>query len=103
VSQPNNFPQEDSAKAPRLDAIKAYLAGSGWITEDDGGRTSIWRLGHTEVHGDIRLVLPVNQHVRDYGDRVDEALQVISFVERRLLQEIVEDITGPSSRGCVCG
>jgi hypothetical protein len=51
----------------------------------------MWRLGRDQ-HEEIRVVLPTTQRVRDYGDRVYDAIRTLSFVERRLPEEITGDI-----------
>jgi hypothetical protein len=73
---------------PNLRSLAAYLDQAGWQRVDEDRRTSLWRFGRH----DVVVVLPVVQEVADYGDRIEEALRVLSFVERRLPSEIVADM-----------
>lgn len=84
--------EERDTKAPALAAFTNYLAGSGWTLEDSDEQTSMWRLHRDQLYEEIRVVLPTTQRVRDYGDRIDDALKALSFVERRLPEEIADDI-----------
>ncbi|MFA1538479.1 hypothetical protein [Actinomadura monticuli] len=79
------------ANVPDLAAVTNYLTNSGWIAEDTDDRTSMWR-PRPGAHDSIRVVLPTSQRVRDYADRVADALKTLSFVERRLPEEIADDI-----------
>lgn len=88
-----NFVNEGSpAKAPDLAAFTNYLTSSGWILEDADGQTSMWRPRLSGRYDKIRVVLPVTQRVRDYMERIDDALKALSFVEQRLPEEIADDI-----------
>ena len=55
----------------------------------------MWR---SDLAGDdSRLVLPTDQNVSDYDERVYEALRLLSYVERRSLNEVASDISfGPA-------
>lgn len=77
---------------PALDDFVGYLQGAGWILEDDDGRTTLWQPQHIGVEADVRIVLPVRQDVRDYGERIREALSTLAHVEQRLPQEIATDM-----------
>ncbi|MFI0354586.1 hypothetical protein [Actinomadura sp. 9N407] len=92
MSQLDAAPGRAAFKAPGLEALKNYLQRSGWSLEDVDGRTSLWRPADGVADRVIRIVLPAQQNVRDYSERAYEALEALSFVERRLPQEIVNDI-----------
>lgn len=92
MSRANSTREDGATNAPPLAAFTNYLTSSGWIVEDSDGQTSMWRLQRDERFDKIRVVLPTTQRVRDYGDRVDDALKALSFVERRLPAEIADDI-----------
>jgi hypothetical protein len=96
MTSPPTLPVSDeSPRSPALPKLVDYLQASGWIIEDQDSRTSLWRLG--EVKSDLRLVLPVQQNVSDYADRVYEALRVLAYAERRSLDEVSADIAyGPA-------
>ena len=86
---------DESPRSPALPKLVDYLQASGWIMEDQDSRTSMWSPG--EVKSDLRLVLPVQQNVSDYADRVYEALRVLAYAERRSLDEVSADIAyGPA-------
>ena len=82
---------EAPPKVPELAALTDYLTNSGWVAEDSDGRTSMWQ-PPAGTRDQIRVVLPTSQRVRDYAERVADALKAISFVERRLPEEIADDI-----------
>lgn len=85
--------REDGVVAtPDLDSLTRYLRGAGWALDDDDGRTTLWRPRHADLHQDVRVVLPASQGVRDYAERVREALRTLAFVEKRLPMEISGDI-----------
>jgi hypothetical protein len=93
-----NWPEspsfELSLRSPNLNTFTEYLRSSGWILADEDNRTSLWR----PVDGDDKsLVLPVDQSVTDYKDRVYEALRLLAYVEHRSLNEVASDIvSGPA-------
>lgn len=82
---------DDITTVPGLPALAAYLQGAGWTLEDEDARTSQWRPPF--MAEDLRIVLPARQEVRDYAIRVHEALRTLAYAERRLPQEITEDIS----------
>jgi hypothetical protein len=82
---------DDITTVPGLPALAAYLQGAGWTLEDEDARTSQWRPQF--MAEDLRIVLPSRQEVRDYAIRVHEALRTLAYAERRLPQEITEDIS----------
>lgn len=92
MSHANFASREGTLGVPDLTAMTNYLNSSGWVLEDADGKTSMWRLRHTEAYEKMRVVLPTTQRVRDYAERADEAVKVLSFVERRLPEEVVDDI-----------
>lgn len=91
-----NVNANDAVARPlRLSVLVAYLLASGWTMVDQDSRTSMWR---SDLAGDDRrLVLPVDQNVSDYGERVYDALRLLAYVERRSLDEVASDISyGPA-------
>ncbi|MFG1947754.1 hypothetical protein [Nonomuraea sp. NPDC048826] len=76
---------------PRLAAIVEYLRSAGWTLEDDDERTTLWRQ-RTDTDSDMRVVLPASQEVRDYADRIGEAIRTLAYVEQRLPEEIATDM-----------
>ena len=92
MSRANPVNGEGATKAPTLAAFTNYLASSGWTLEDSDEQTSMWRLRRDKLYEEIRVVLPTTQRVRDYGARVEDAIRTLSFVERRLPEEIADDM-----------
>lgn len=96
MTSSENQPVSDAPpRYPALSMLINYLLASGWTMEDQDYRTSMWR--PVQDKDNLRLVLPVRQNVSDYDDRVYEALRLLSYVERRSLEEVGGDIVyGPA-------
>lgn len=92
MSQLHAAPGGAEFKTPDLGVLTSYLERSGWSLEDVDGRTSAWRLADRDTDPPLLVVLPVSPDVRDYPERAHDALKVLSFAERRLPQEIVNDM-----------
>lgn len=78
---------------PGLAAFVDYLQGAGWALDDNDGRTMLWRPHSSDAETNMQLVLPVSQEVRDYAERINEALRTLAYVGRRLPQEIAADMS----------
>jgi hypothetical protein len=95
MSWPDSSSIDLSIRSPALIPFVVYLRTSGWTLLDEDARTSMWR--PAAGHDDKCLVLPANQNVTDYRDRVYEALRLVAYVERRSLNEVASDIVyGPA-------
>jgi hypothetical protein len=77
---------------PGLTAFVEYLRGAGWILEDDDGRTSLWGPPQSTERQSVKVVLPGSEEVRDYAERINDALRAVAYVEQRLPQEIATDM-----------
>lgn len=77
---------------PGLTAFVEYLRGAGWVLEDDDGRTMLWRPQKSAEQQKVQVVLPSSREVRDYTERINEALRALAYVEQRLPQEIATDM-----------
>ncbi|RJL33598.1 hypothetical protein D5H75_10115 [Bailinhaonella thermotolerans] len=77
---------------PGLATFTGYLRGAGWDLEDDDGRTTLWRPGPDAQDQQIRVVLPASENVRDYAERINEAIRAVAYLEERLPDEVVSDI-----------
>lgn len=75
-----------------LTAFAEYLRSAGWTLEDDDGRSTLWRPESGDVESDMRVVLPSGQEVKDYSERILEALRTVAFIEQRLPREIAADM-----------
>ncbi|MFF3444301.1 hypothetical protein [Streptosporangium sp. NPDC002721] len=93
VSGPDDISREGGTAVPSLAVFAGYLRGAGWVLDDDDGRTTLWRSRFSDAETNMRVVLPVSQEVRDYASRIDEALRVLAYVERRLPQEVAADMS----------
>lgn len=89
MSEWNGSSPGEATTVPDLAVLVGYLRSAGWALEDDDGRTTLWR----PEPSDTRIVLPVKREVRDYAERVNEALRTLAYVERRLPQEISADMS----------
>lgn len=78
---------------PGLAAFVDYLQGAGWVLDDDDGRTTLWRPRSSDMETSMRVVLPVSQEVRDYAERINEALRTLAYMEQRLPREIAVDMS----------
>ncbi len=78
---------------PQLPALGRYLQMTGWALEDDDRRTSMWRQQDPAPGKKLQIVLPVSQNVEDWPDRALAALRTLAYAERRLPEEIAEDIS----------
>jgi hypothetical protein len=63
------------------------------MLQDEDARTSMWRPQAPVSDRELEIVLPLQQEVQDYNDRALAALRTLAFVERRLPEEIAEDIS----------
>ncbi|MGW4426281.1 hypothetical protein [Streptosporangium sp. NPDC004631] len=93
MSELNGVASGEATTVPDLAVFVGYLQGTGWILEDDDGRTTLWRQEPSDLETTMRIVLPVRQEVRDYAERVNEALRTLAYVERRLPQEVSADMS----------
>jgi hypothetical protein len=84
---------DDTVTVPQLPALAEYLQLAGWALEDDDKRTSMWRPRDPSPGKKLQIVLPVTQNVEDWPERASEALRTLAYAERRLPEEIAEDIS----------
>ena len=78
-------------RLPSLTALREYLTGSGWRLADEDNRTSIWQ--PAQATEQLVVVLPTSEEVRDYGERVYEAIRTVAYDERRSIDEVASDIS----------
>lgn len=83
---------DDRLHPPSLTALSDYLIGSGWSLVDEDTRTAIWQPARP-IKEEFVVALPANNEVRDYGERVYEALRTIAYTERRSIDEVTSDIS----------
>lgn len=82
----------DQLQPPSLSAVSNYLNDSGWSLVAQGGKELVWQsprlLGQQVV-----VALPTTDDVRDYVERVYDALRTLAYAERRSIDEISSDIS----------
>jgi hypothetical protein len=93
VTQAGNRSSDELTFVPDLTEFVRYLDNAGWTLEDNDGRTTLWRLHRASTENQARVVLPVSQEVRDYAERIHEALRTLAYVEQRLPVEVSGDIS----------
>jgi len=76
-----------------LERIEAYLTHAGWSEDHrlDDGVASIW---HRRDNDLAEVVLPLRRSLRDFKDRLDDALNTIAHFERRPIGTLLKDIQG---------
>jgi hypothetical protein len=84
---------DGTVTVPQLPALAEYLQLAGWALEDDDQRTSMWRPRDPSRGKKLQIVLPVTQNVDDWPERASEALRTLAYAERRLPEEVAEDIS----------
>lgn len=84
---------DDTVTVPQLPALAKYLQLAGWALDDDDDRTSMWRPQLPSSGKKLQIVLPTTQEVEDWPERALEALRTLAYAERRLPEEIAEDIS----------
>jgi hypothetical protein len=77
---------------PQVQAFEQYLLLAGWSLQDDDGRTRLWRPSSSPGKK-LQIVLPALEDADDWRERVQEALRTLAYSERRLPDEIAEDIS----------
>jgi len=77
--------------------LETYLRAKGW-TEDGriGDKASIW---HRPEAGcfDLEIVQPIDTHLRDYRQRLHEAIQTLVEFEARPAAQIIQEVARNSN------
>jgi hypothetical protein len=81
----------DGANTP--EQIEVYLAHTGWSVDDqlDDGVASIW---HRRDNKSAEVVVPLNRSLRDFGERLSDALNSLAWFENRTVDLVLSDIQG---------
>ena len=79
-----------------LESITAYLLQAGWKLEHyPGDRLIVFRYRHSDDKNEpIHLVLPASMDSDDWELRLLEALELLTFIEQRPLEAIINEIQG---------
>ncbi|MGQ7273979.1 hypothetical protein [Marinobacter sp. V034] len=77
--------------------LEKYLRSSGW-TDDEaiGDKAKVWHRPEKKYF-DLELVQPLDKSLRDYMQRMYEAMQVVSDFEERPIKKVIEDVINFSS------
>lgn len=72
--------------------LEKYLASTGWL--EDGKISDIAKVWHRpeESHFELEIIQPLDQGLRDYPQRMYEAIQILSEYEEVSLTKIIQDI-----------
>jgi hypothetical protein len=70
----------------------AYLKAHGWYESHPFlDNAMIWLL-QGDTSGELEILLPIKQNLKDYSARIQEALQTLESVEQRSQFEILSDL-----------
>lgn len=76
------------------DQLEAYLIASGWRRDGDlGNRASIWHRDE-DYQRDAEVLLPISQTLKDYSERILDAVLAIGTLEKRTPLEVARSISG---------
>jgi hypothetical protein len=75
--------------------VQAYLFSRGWSAVPYG-RDGDGLLFHHLSMPEVDLLLPLKRDLRDYAARMKDLLVSLATIERRPVQEILNDLTGPT-------
>jgi hypothetical protein len=73
-----------------IPSLSTYLRATGWQDAGTDARASNWRLSREGTV--LRIALPVDPDVTDYGEVIVSALKVVAYVERRSIDEVAADV-----------
>ena len=72
--------------------LEKYLYSCGWAEDGIiGDKAKVWHRPE-EKYFDLEIIQPLDENLRDYSQRMYEAIQVLSEFEGRSSTKIVEDI-----------
>jgi hypothetical protein len=72
------------------DQLQAYMKSKGWY--EDGKIRSVATIWHRHDNEDAEVVLPFS-YIKDYRQRLREALSAVALFESREVLEVVGDVT----------
>jgi hypothetical protein len=84
----------ESVDLERIELAKftAYLRAHGWYEDRPFlDHAMIWLLQSDDT-GEVEILLPLTQNLRDYRARIQEALQTLELVEHRSQFDILGDL-----------
>lgn len=77
---------------PSLDALRTYLAVTGWTQFGTYHNTQVWTFPADADGPEGEVLVPQSADLRDCARRIREAVQVIASVELCSESEIVQNI-----------
>lgn len=70
--------------------LATYLVGSGWVRSDSGGTlTSLWHRPEDDARS-AEVLLPMSEGLKDYQDRLLDAVEAIAEFERRPSAQVIQ-------------
>lgn len=72
------------------EALSRYLSSTGWAPEQRLERATLW--SRREDDGDFQVLVPGDQHLRDYASRVSDFLTTVAAVEERPIRLLLDDL-----------
>lgn len=75
-----------------VEQVHTYLQVKNWISE--GAVGSVATVWHRNDSRDAEVVLPLSPEVRDYRQRLDDALRSLAAYEGRDVADVVDDLVG---------
>jgi hypothetical protein len=77
--------------------LEQYLRSTGWkLAEHLKGKANIWHRPE-EKHFDLEILQPIDENLRDYLQRLSEAIRILVEYENRSSQKIIKDISNFNS------
>lgn len=84
-----------------LSAIRSYLAATGWVSQDIDKNGELWKPTSTYLN-DLRIntlrvpyqiLLPSSHQFLDFEELYDDAVKLISYLEKRQRKEVIDDLS----------
>jgi hypothetical protein len=72
-------------------SVSTYLQQKGWQQQVEG-KVSFWTKTIEDNEEEVEISLPLDPKLADFHFRISEILQTLSIVERRLPEEIFNDL-----------
>ena len=74
-----------------IEQIQTYLQMKNWVSDGVVGSATIW---HRNDSPDAEVVLPLSAQVKDYEQRLNDALLSLATYERRDSADVADDLVG---------
>lgn len=72
-----------------------YIEAKGWfLSLDMPGLAKVW---HSNTHSNYEILQPLSMELKDFSNRLDDLVKVISITENKSLTDVVKEIENASS------